>query len=88
MEVNFIKLKLINIFRGLIMSQENNILKIMEEFPDNKKTLKYGDVEKITIDGKANIEIKNGWLRYINLNDNAIRYINTDSIYEIIIHKD
>ena len=70
------------------MSQENNILKIMEEFPDNKKTLKYGDVEKITIDGKANIEIKNGWLRYINLNDNAIRYINTDSIYEIIIHKD
>ena len=72
------------------MSQEifeNMFLKIREENSTNKITLKYG-AEEVTFDEEANIKIKNGWLRYINLNDSTIRYINIDTIYEIELNKD
>lgn len=72
------------------MSQENfenMFLKIREENPTNKIILKYGD-EKLLFDGEANIRIENGWLRYININDGTVRYIDIDSIYEIEVNKD
>lgn len=71
---------------GYVMDQEkleNLIIGIRKENPENKISFTYGGGDKIQLDSE--IKINDGILTIYNINDGTIRYIDVESIYEVIL---
>lgn len=65
---------------------ENLIMDIRKENPDNKISFTYGGGDTIQLDSK--LKIDDGILTICNINDGSIRYIDVESIYEVVLNKD
>lgn len=65
---------------------ENLIMDIRKENPKNKIFFTYGKGDKIQLDSK--LKIDDGILTIVNINDGTIRYIDVESIYEVVLNKD
>ena len=62
------------------------IAEIRKENPENKIFFTYGGGDKIQLDSK--LKIDDGILTIVNINDGTIRYIDVESIYEVVLNKD
>lgn len=65
---------------------ENLIIEIRKENPENKISFTYGGGDTIQLDSE--LKIDDGILTIIDINDGSIRYIDVESIYEIVLNKD
>lgn len=65
---------------------EDLIMDIRKENPENKIFFTYGNGDKIELDSK--LKIDDGILTIVNINDGTIRYIDVESIYEVVLNND
>lgn len=65
---------------------EKLILEIRKENPENKIFITYGGGNKVLLDSE--LKINDGILTVIDIIDEVIRYIDVDSIYEVVLNKD
>jgi len=65
---------------------EEIVNEIRKENPENKIFFTYGAGNKIQLDGE--LKIDDGVLTVVNINDNTIRYIDVESVYEVVLNND
>lgn len=63
---------------------ENLIVEIRKENPENRIFFNYGGGNTVELD--SDLKIDDGILTVINVNDGTIRYIDVESIYEVVLN--